>query len=159
MQSVGQADGTCLDAKAGRQAQIISYDDKTLCITALSRDKTQFDQSPDYVDHVREASKRGLSLSDCQNKTGFTASQRVTPPTEVKHSAPASTPKTKHPFGMSLGPASDKANAGENGVAVTDVDPEGLAAQKGLRAGDVILDAGGKPVSKPDDVIKVQRDN
>jgi serine protease Do len=29
-----------------------------------------------------------------------------------------------------------------------------VAAQKGLRPGDVILDAGGKPVSSPDDVVK-----
>ncbi len=37
---------------------------------------------------------------------------------------------------------------------MTDLDPEGSAAQKGLHAGDVILDAGGKPVAGPDDVVK-----
>ena len=39
-------------------------------------------------------------------------------------------------------------------VVVTDIDPEGVAAQKGLRAGDVILDAAGKPVQNPGDVVK-----
>jgi serine protease Do len=37
---------------------------------------------------------------------------------------------------------------------VTELDPEGSAAQKGLRPGDVILDAGGKPVTGPEDVVK-----
>jgi serine protease Do len=37
---------------------------------------------------------------------------------------------------------------------VTDLDPDGPAAQKGLRPGDVILDAAGKPVTGPQDVVK-----
>jgi serine protease Do len=35
---------------------------------------------------------------------------------------------------------------------VAEVDPDGVAAQKGLQAGDVILDAGGKPVSSASDI-------
>jgi serine protease Do len=54
---------------------------------------------------------------------------------------------------MSLAPAADVPNAGNEGAAVTDLDPEGVAAQKGLRAGDVILDAGGKPVTSPEDIV------
>jgi serine protease Do len=57
-------------------------------------------------------------------------------------------------FGLSLSPASSVAGAGKEGAVVTELDPEGVAAQKGLRAGDVILDAGGKPVVGPDDVVK-----
>jgi serine protease Do len=56
-------------------------------------------------------------------------------------------------FGMSLAPAADVPNAGNEGAAITDLDPEGVAAQKGLRAGDVILDAGGKPVTSPEDIV------
>lgn len=56
-------------------------------------------------------------------------------------------------FGMSLAPASDVPNAGAEGAAVTDLDPDGVAAQKGLRPGDVILDAGGKPVTSPEDIV------
>jgi serine protease Do len=56
-------------------------------------------------------------------------------------------------FGMSLAPAADVPNAGNEGAAVTDLDPEGVAAQKGLRPGDVILDAGGKPVTSPEDIV------
>jgi len=44
--------------------------------------------------------------------------------------------------------------AGEqgNGVLVTGVDPNGVAADHGFQVGDVILDVGGKTVSKPADV-------
>ena len=34
--------------------------------------------------------------------------------------------------------------AGRDGVVVADIDPDGVAAQKGLKAGDVILDVGGQ---------------
>ena len=57
-------------------------------------------------------------------------------------------------FGLSLAPAAQMPGAGKEGAVVTDLDPEGVAAQKGLRSGDVILEAGGKPVAGPDDVVK-----
>ncbi len=55
-------------------------------------------------------------------------------------------------LGLTLAPASSVQGAGKEGVVVADVDPDGIAAQKGLQVGDVILEAGGKPVSKPSDV-------
>ena len=51
-------------------------------------------------------------------------------------------------FGMTLAPAKD----GETGVLVAQVDPEGAAGQKGLRSGDVIVEAAGRPVTRPADV-------
>ena len=57
-----------------------------------------------------------------------------------------------HDFGLTLAPASAVPGAGKQGVVVADLDPDGVAAQKGLREGDVILDAGGKTVSRPADV-------
>ncbi len=56
-------------------------------------------------------------------------------------------------LGLSLAPASDVAGAGDNGVAVTDVDPSGPAAERGIRTGDIILEVGGKEVSTPKDVL------
>jgi len=41
-----------------------------------------------------------------------------------------------------------------SGVLVTGVDPNGVAADHGFQVGDVILDVGGKAVSKPADVTK-----
>ena len=37
-------------------------------------------------------------------------------------------------------------------MVVTQVDPNGPAAERGIRTGDVILDVGGKTVSNPADV-------
>jgi PDZ domain len=48
--------------------------------------------------------------------------------------------------------------AGEEGVVVTDVDPNGSAADHGLEVGDVILDVGGKAVSNAGDVRKAVRE-
>lgn len=55
-------------------------------------------------------------------------------------------------LGLTLAPASSIQGAGNQGVVVADIDPDGAAAQKGMQVGDVILEAGGHPVSKPADV-------
>jgi serine protease Do len=55
-------------------------------------------------------------------------------------------------LGLTLAPASEVGGAGERGVAVTSVDPNGPAAEHGIQTGDVILDVAGKTVGKPDDV-------
>jgi serine protease Do len=51
-------------------------------------------------------------------------------------------------------PANDVAGSGGTGVVVTAVDPDGLAAEKGIAAGDIILDVGGKAVANASDVQK-----
>jgi serine protease Do len=63
-------------------------------------------------------------------------------------SAGANTPR----LGLTLAPAIEVAGAGDHGVAVTAVDPNGPAAEHGMQTGDVILDVAGKAVGKPDDV-------
>jgi serine protease Do len=40
-------------------------------------------------------------------------------------------------------------------VVVADLDPDGVAAQKGLQIGDIILEAGGRAVNQPADVKAV----
>jgi serine protease Do len=62
---------------------------------------------------------------------------------------PADQPQQQKPsgLGLTLAPA-----ANSQGVAVTDVDPNGLAAAKGLVAGDIILDVSNNPVRTPADV-------
>jgi serine protease Do len=54
-------------------------------------------------------------------------------------------------LGLQLAPAGQP-GAGDKGVAIAGVDPNGAAAEQGLTAGDVILDVAGKPVSTPQDV-------
>ena len=52
-------------------------------------------------------------------------------------------------LGLSLAPANS-----EPGVVVADIDPNGLAADFGFKAGDVILDVAGKTVATPAEVRK-----
>jgi len=53
--------------------------------------------------------------------------------------------------GKSLGPKTE-------GVVVTEVDPDGIAAERGLQAGDVILEMAGDSVSQPSEVKKALRE-
>jgi serine protease Do len=55
-------------------------------------------------------------------------------------------------LGIKLAPANEVAGAGDKGVAIVGVDPDGAAAEQGLATGQVILDVGGKPVSTPQEV-------
>ena len=55
-------------------------------------------------------------------------------------------------LGLSLAPAKEVQGAGDKGVAVISVDPEGPAAEHGVRTGDVILNVGGKTVANAEDV-------
>jgi serine protease Do len=67
---------------------------------------------------------------------------------------PAAAPQQQEPsrLGLALAPAASLKEAGGQGVAITEVDPNGLAAEKGLAAGDIILDVSGNPVRTPADV-------
>jgi serine protease Do len=55
-------------------------------------------------------------------------------------------------------PASEVSGAGEKGVVVTAVEPDGPAANQGLQAGNVILEVGGKPVGNAGDIRKALSD-
>ena len=56
-------------------------------------------------------------------------------------------------LGLALAPAAE-VGAGDKGVAVMEVDPDGPAAEKGIAQGDVILDVGGSSVATAEDVAK-----
>ena len=61
-------------------------------------------------------------------------------------------PKADEPTSFAkLGLSLERAH-GQDGVSVVSVDPESVAADRGLQSGDVILEAGGKSVSRPSDV-------
>ncbi len=66
------------------------------------------------------------------------------PPTQAHQSQPK--------LGLWLAPAGEVEGAGSQGVVVVNVDPQGTAADKGIRVGDVILEVGGKQVATPHDV-------
>ncbi len=58
-------------------------------------------------------------------------------------------------LGLKLAPAASVQGAGSEGVVVADIDPDGVAAQKGLRVGDVIVEAGGHAVNQPAEVKSI----
>ncbi len=55
-------------------------------------------------------------------------------------------------LGVQLAPAKEVSGAGDHGVAVVSVDPNGAAASMGLSEGDVIVEVAGKSVSQPGEV-------
>lgn len=76
-------------------------------------------------------------------------------PDDKETHASRSSEKEENPFnglGLSVAPASSVQGAGNHGVVVAEIDPDGIAAQKGLEVGDVILEAGGKAINHPSDL-------
>src|SRR5207247_4874251 len=71
---------------------------------------------------------------------------RVTP--ESREPAGVSVPR----LGLTLAPAGEVAGSGSEGVVVTEVDANGVAAEQGFKTGDVILEVAGKKVGSPADV-------
>ena len=59
-------------------------------------------------------------------------------------------------LGMRLAPASEVGERG-GGVAVVDADPRGLAAERGIVSGDVLLEVQGRTVSTPAEVAETIR--
>src|SRR5688572_22814131 len=55
-------------------------------------------------------------------------------------------------LGLTLVPASEHPGSGKEGVVVTDVAPNGIAAEHGFRAGDVIMEVAGRRVDSSGDV-------
>ena len=69
------------------------------------------------------------------------------------------TPESRDPsglaiprLGLTLAPATEVAGSGNEGVVVTAVEPDGVAADQGFKAGDVILEVAGRKVASPADV-------
>jgi serine protease Do len=58
-------------------------------------------------------------------------------------------------LGLTLAPAARVSGSGSEGVVVTGVDSNGVAADHGFSTGDVILEVAGKSVSTPADVRDV----
>ena len=57
-------------------------------------------------------------------------------------------------LGMTVAPAEEVAGSGSEGVVVTEVDPDGVASEHGLKSGDIILEVGASKVASAADVRK-----
>jgi serine protease Do len=70
----------------------------------------------------------------------------------------SSNPENSAPLGLTIAPANSVPGKGGQGVVVTEVKPDGPAAERGIRTGDVILDVSGKVVNSPSDVREALSD-
>ncbi|WP_024509239.1 Do family serine endopeptidase [Bradyrhizobium sp. ARR65] len=61
-------------------------------------------------------------------------------------------------LGLSVAPAGEVAGAGGKGLVVTEVDPDGKAAEHGFQSGDVILEVAGKSVSSASELRQALAD-
>jgi serine protease Do len=61
-------------------------------------------------------------------------------------------------LGMIVAPAEEVAGSGSEGVVVTEVDPDGVASEHGLKSGDIILEVGGSKVATAEDIRKAMGD-
>jgi serine protease Do len=62
-------------------------------------------------------------------------------------------PGSSEPLGLTLAPTKTAGPGATEGVTISEVDGESDAAEKGLKAGDVILEVAGEPISSPADVV------
>ncbi|MDB5601618.1 MAG: serine peptidase [Xanthobacteraceae bacterium] len=95
---------------------------------------------------VRKGAEKNFSLT-----LGELPAQRQARAEPTETETPAATADIGK-LGFTLAPAGSVAGAGSDGVVVTKIDPDGLAAGQGVKTGDVILDIAGKAVSNPSDV-------
>jgi len=99
------------------------------------------------LDVIRDGKEQQVALTIGDMPRGRLASAAGS---EQEPAAPA--------LGLTLAPADRVSGAGEEGVVVTNVDPDGPAAERGFKVGDVILDVGGSKVGNPQDVRKAVAD-
>ena len=104
-----------------------------------------------HVGQLKPGEKAQLTYSrEGAEKTVTVALASQKPQTVAKEEAPVE--KRAPTLGIEIAPAKDIPDAGEKGVVIVGIDPNGTAAASGLSKGDVILQVAGKPVSTPAEV-------
>ena len=118
----------------------------------------------DAIDGPRELSRKIAAMGpdkkvdltifrDGKDQTLNVVLGRLPADKEAKAEAPVQEDKAQlASLGLTLVPSSVVPGGSKDGVTIAEIDPDGIAAQKGLSVGDVILEAGGKTVSKPSDI-------
>jgi serine protease Do len=100
-------------------------------------------------DVLRNGESKSLTATLAQMPNEHTANA------ETK--APAQAANTPH-LGLAVEPAGNMDGSAQKGLVVTAVEPDGPAAQQGITAGDIILDANGKQVGSVADLRKAMEE-
>jgi serine protease Do len=87
-----------------------------------------------------------LTLAEMPNQQQANANSGTQTPSGAPH------------LGLTLAPANEVAASGGKGVVVEAVEPNGIAADHGMKTGDIILDVAGKSVANVGDVRKALAD-
>lgn len=112
------------------------------------------------VKDARDLAKRIASVEPGQtaalgvfrdgSRTTITMTVAKMPDRAATEKKPSREPRTgTASLGLRLAPAGGE---GTHGVVVTDIDPDGPAAERGVHAGDVILDVAGRAVDSPSEL-------
>jgi len=139
-------------AKAGlKEGDVITAVNGTSVKDARDLARTIAMLAPDSsvkLDILRDGQAETLTvtLAAMPNEQQANAGHNETPTHGVPH------------LGLTVAPARDVAGAGEKGVVVTGVDPNGPAAEAGFRTGTIILTVGGKPVSSGHDIANALKE-
>jgi serine protease Do len=140
-------------AKAGIESgDVITAVNGTAVKDARDLARTIGTMAPDAtvkLDLIRNGESKTVSLTlgtmpDQQQAS--TEGDRAHPTSGVPH------------LGLTVAPAGEVDGAGQQGVVITAVDPDGPAAERGLQTGNVILDVAGKAVTNAGDVRKALDD-
>jgi serine protease Do len=102
------------------------------------------------LDIIRQGESKTISLSLAQMPNDQKQAKADTGTSEPTSGVPH--------LGLQVAPAREVDGAGNRGVVVTAVDPDGPAAEQGFEAGNVILDVGGKTVANAGDVRDALKD-
>jgi serine protease Do len=136
-------------AKAGIEAgDVITAVNGTQVKDARDLARTIGTMAPDTsikLDIVRKGETRSITVTLAQvpnEQRANAEGDNAQPTSGVPH------------LGLQVAPASEVSGAGDNGVVVTAVEPDGPAADQGLQTGNVILEVGGKPVGNASDMRK-----
>jgi serine protease Do len=135
-------------AKAGIQSgDVITAVNGTQVKDARDLARTIGTMAPDTsikLDIVRKGEPRRImvTLAQMPNEQRASENDNAQPTSGVPH------------LGLQVAPASEVSGAGEKGVVVTAVEPDGPAAEQGFQVGNVILEVGGKLVANAGDVRK-----
>jgi serine protease Do len=124
---ITKLDGNAIEDAADLTHRIASFKPGEKINLAVVRDGAEMTLDATLAEHKTATVTKAENVDTAQNEAGPT-------------------------LGVALARADEVTGAGDKGVAIVGVDPNGAAAAQGLTAGDVILDVAGKPVSTPEDV-------